>query len=56
MVEEVVTKKFMVGRCNMTIIRRICLLSATHTHTHTHTKEEEKLNHVLSKGGDNVVI
>ena len=52
MVEEVVTKKVMVGRCNMTIIRRICLLSATHTHT----KEEEKLNHVLSKGGDNVVI
>ena len=28
MAEEAVTKKVMVGRCNMTIIRRICLWSA----------------------------
>ena len=42
-------KKVMAGRCNMTIIRRIYLLSAK-------KKKEEKLNHDLSKGGDNVVI
>ena len=42
-------KNVMVGRCNMTIIRRIYLLSAR-------KKNEEKLNHDLSKRGDSVVI
>ena len=41
-------KKVMAGRCNMTIIRKICLLLAR--------KKTKKLNHDLSKGGDNVVI
>ena len=42
MAEEAVTKKVMVGRCNMTIIRRICLWSARKKNKNKNKKEKKK--------------
>ena len=47
MAEETITKKVMAGRCDMTIIGRMCLLSV---------RKRKILNHDLNKGRSNAAI